>query len=158
MGSGKTTLLGEASDVLVQRQIVHAGVDLDWLAHAPGASPSDLVDRNLAAVAANFAAAGIDRLLVAGAIETRSELERARGAIGAATIVVCRLQAPIAVMQARVANRERGLFAERYINRVAVLEHLLDEAALEDFTIDTTQPSITSLAIEMLRRAGWIEG
>jgi hypothetical protein len=59
-------------------------------------------------------------------------------------------------MQARVATRERGLFAERYIGRVAVLERLLDEAALEDFTIDTTAAPITPLAIDMLQRARWI--
>jgi hypothetical protein len=157
MGSGKTTMLGEASDLLVQRKIIHAGVDLDWLAHAPLTTCADLLERNLAGVVANFKAAGIDRLLIAGAIETRAELERIREAVTAPTIVVCRLRAPIDVMQARVATRERGMFAPRYIDRVAGLERLLDEAALEDFTVDTTAASLTSLAIEMLERAGWIE-
>ncbi len=150
-------MLGEASDVLVQRNIIHACVDLDWLSHAPLTTCADLLERNLAGVVANFKAAAIDGLLIAGAIETRAELERIREAVNSSNIVVCRLRAPIDVMQARVATRERGMLAQRYIDRVAVLERLLDEAALEDFTLDTTSASITSLAIEMLQRAGWIE-
>ena len=29
MGAGKTAVLGEASDILAQRQIIHAAIDLD---------------------------------------------------------------------------------------------------------------------------------
>jgi len=37
MGAGKTAVLGEASDILAQRQIIHAAIDLDALgvAHLP---------------------------------------------------------------------------------------------------------------------------
>ena len=31
MGAGKTTLMAEASDVLIERGIVHAAIDLDTL-------------------------------------------------------------------------------------------------------------------------------
>jgi adenylylsulfate kinase len=156
MGSGKTSMLGEASDVLEQHHVVHAGLDLDWLAHASGVLVADLLERNLAAVAANFAAAGIDRVLMAGAIETRAELERLRQALDAPRIVTCRLRAPLDLMEARVSARERGIHAQRYIHRVRVLEKLLDDEALEDFEVDTGRGSINRAATEMLQRAGWL--
>ena len=42
MGAGKTAVLGEASDILAQRQIVHAAIDLDalGLAYLPLAAPA----------------------------------------------------------------------------------------------------------------------
>ena len=58
-------------------------------------------------------------------------------------------------MEARVRARERGLFAKQYIGRVPVLEKLIDAAALEDFTITTTEAPVTEVAREMLVRAGW---
>ena len=156
MGSGKTSMLGEASDILEQRRVVHACLDLDWLAHTSGVDQADLLERNLAAVAANLAAAGIERLLIAGAIETRAELERIKRAVGVQRMVTCRLRAPLEVMEARLSARERGIHAQRYIDRVRVLEKLLDDAALEDFEVDTGGSSITCAATEMLQRAGWI--
>ena len=38
MGAGKTSVMGEASDLLAQRQIVHAAIDLDAL--GVGRNPS----------------------------------------------------------------------------------------------------------------------
>ena len=157
MGSGKTSMLGEASDILEQKQIVHGCLDLDWLAHVSGVTPRDLLERNIAAAAGNFAAVGIDRLLIAGAVETRTELERIQHAVDAPRIVTCRLRAPIDVMEARVSARERGIHAQRYIDRVRVLEKLLDDVALEEFEVDTGHNSITSAATEMLQQAGWID-
>ena len=69
---------------------------------------------------------------------------------------MCRLCATLPIMEARVTARERGLFAKKYIGRVPVLEKLIDRAALEDFTITTTEPPVTEVAREMLVRAGWI--
>jgi adenylylsulfate kinase len=157
MGSGKTSMLGEASDILQQRHVVHGCLDLDWLAHVSGLPAADLLERNLSAVAANFAAVGIDRVVIAGAVETRAELERIKRAVDVQRIVTCRLRAPLEVMEARVSARERGIFATRYIDRVRVLEKLLDDAGLEDFEIATGSRSITRAATEMLQHAGWID-
>ena len=43
MGAGKTSVLGEASDLLVRRQIAHAAIDVDalGLAYLPAATRSD---------------------------------------------------------------------------------------------------------------------
>jgi hypothetical protein len=160
MGSGKTTMMGEVSDLLTMRGIVHAAIDIDAFgnAHDP-AGAMDLAAmayRNVAAAVRNYAAEGVTTLVMAGAIETRSELAQLRGAVGATDLVVCRLIAPVALMQQRVRAREPGIWQQKYVDRVAVLENALDKAAVEDFSAsnDGTRP-ITDVASEILQRAGW---
>ena len=83
MGAGKTSTLYEASDLLIERNIIHAALDLDALGvgHLDGPKLSDVALRNLAAACANYAASGVRRLIAAGAIESRTELERIRVAL-----------------------------------------------------------------------------
>jgi hypothetical protein len=52
--------------------------------------------------------------------------------------------------------REPGLWQQKYVDRVAVLEDALDKAALEHFSLanDGIQ-RVTDVAGEMLQRAGW---
>jgi adenylylsulfate kinase-like enzyme len=86
MGSGKSAVMAEASDILRTRGIPHAAVDLDMLglAQLPDATPSDeVMYRNLQAVAQNYAAAGVDRLLLARANETPAELKQCVSIVGA---------------------------------------------------------------------------
>jgi len=71
MGAGKTAVLGEASDILAQRQVVHAAIDLDalGLAHLPPAASTDgVMYDNLRAICRNYAALGVKRFLLARAI------------------------------------------------------------------------------------------
>src|SRR5271167_1611097 len=87
MGAGKTAILGETSDVLAQRQIVHAAIDLDafGLAYLPSAVRSDgVMYDNLRSICRNYAALGVERFLVARAIEDRAQLELCREIIPAA--------------------------------------------------------------------------
>ncbi len=120
MGSGKTAVMAEASDILALRGIQHAAIDLDMLgfAHLPsGAENDDVMYRNLQAVAANYVALGVDRFLLARAIENRAMLRRCVEAAGAREVVVCRLTASVDTMQQRVGSRERGLCSDRYTKR-----------------------------------------
>lgn len=158
MGSGKTTVMAEASDILAARGIVHAAIDLDALgiAHLPDGPPDDLQYRNLAAVSANYAAAGVERLLIAVALEDHAMLDRVRMAVPAAEVVVCRLEAPLETLQRRVRLREPGMLQEKLVARAAELEALLDRTRIEDFRVDNEDGSLTKAANEMLARAGWL--
>jgi hypothetical protein len=105
MGAGKTVAMAEASDILVQRQIVHAAIDLDavGLAHLPSAARSDgVMYDNLQSIFRNYAALGVQRFLVARAIEDSAQLKLCLDIIPAANTVVCRLTASIEVMKRRV--------------------------------------------------------
>ncbi len=159
MGAGKTSVLAEASDILALRRIAHAAIDLDALslAHLPTAAATDAVMyRNLESVCENYAAQGVTRALVARAMETREELELCRTVVSAAKTTICRLTASIATMQQRVRMRESGVLQAQYVDRVAILDEILDRAQLEDFTVINEGRSINHVAQERLIKAGWI--
>lgn len=158
MGAGKTTLMGEASDVLTAADIRHAAIELDTLGlgHLPNGS-DNLQARNLAAMWSNFSDLGISRLLLSGAIESESRRDEVRSAIPGARIMICRLRASIPTMQARIRVREPGMLQEEFVARVHTLENALDVSGLADFSIDNENRSITEVARELLRRAGWLQ-
>jgi len=159
MGAGKSSVLAEASDILTLRHIVHAAIDLDafGLAHLPSADATDAVMyRNLQSVCQNYAALGVTRLLLARAMEERGELALCLNVVSAAKTIVCRLTAGIATMQQRVKQRESGILQQQFVDRVAILDAILDRSRLEDFTIVNEGRSINDVAQEMLIKAGWI--
>ncbi len=158
MGSGKTTVMAEASDLLIEEGIPHAALDTDGLGvvHLANAATGDLAFRNLAAVWANYAAAGVRRLLLAEALESAARRERLREAVPGAEIVVCRLRAPLQTMQQRVRLREPGMLQETFAARVAALEKVLDSVQVEDFLVDNGDRNVTEVAREVLVRAGWL--
>ena len=159
MGAGKTTVLAEASDILALRQIAHAAIDLDalGLAHLQAATCNDgVMYNNLRSVCENYAALGVQRFLLARAIEDRAQLERCRDIIPATNMVVCRLTASIEAMKRRIEMRESGVSQREYIARVTKLNVILDRARLEDFTVSNENRSLSDVALEMLVKAGWI--
>ena len=159
MGSGKSAVMAEASDILTLRSVPHAAIDLDMLgfAHLPvGAGNNDVMYRNLQAVWQNYEALGVDRLLLARAIENQAELDRCLGAIAAEDVIVCRLTASIAAMQQRVAARELGVDRNKYIERVTTLNDALDHALLENFAVTNEDKPLTEVAKEVLERAHWL--
>jgi hypothetical protein len=159
MGAGKTAVLGEASDILAQRQIIHAAIDLDALgvAHLPSETRSDgVMYDNLRSIYGNYAALGVQRFLVARAIEDGAQLELCRAMIPTANVVVCRLTASIEAMKRRVEMRDLGMLQHEYVARVAKLNLILDRARLENFAVVNEQRSLTDVAYEMLVKAGWI--
>jgi len=158
MGAGKTAVLGEASDFLAQRQIVHAAIDLDafGLAHLSAARSDDVMYDNLRSICRNYAALGVQRFLVARAIEDSAQLKLCRDIIPAVNTVVCRLTPSIETMKRRVQIRELGISQPEYVTRVAKLNDILDRARLEDFAVTNENRSLTDVALEMLVKAGWI--
>ena len=159
MGAGKTTLLAEASDILALRHIAHAAIDLDalGLVHLPSAPNGDgVMYRNLQSVCNNYASLGVRRLLLARAVEDRAELELCRGIVSAIDTVVCRVTAGMEAMQQRVRIRESGISQNKYFDRVAKLNAILDRARLENFTVTNENRLLTEVAQEMLITAGWI--
>jgi hypothetical protein len=159
MGAGKTSVLGEASDILALRQIVHAAIDVDALgvAHLPSGARNDgTMFANLRSVCQNYSALGVQRFLLARAIEGQAQFELCCEAVSATNTVVCRLTASIEEMKRRVAMRESGVSHRKYVARVAKLNGLLDSAGLEDFTVENENRSLTDAAMEMLVKAGWI--
>ena len=147
MGAGKTTILSEASDILSSAGVVHAAIDLDTLgiAHLP-ADARELMFRNLASVWSNYHSAGVTRLLLAEAVESREDLNRICAAIPEAEITVCRFLASMETAERRVRNREPGMLQAKLVSRVTELEQILNRANIEDFAIANDHGSVTKVA------------
>jgi hypothetical protein len=159
MGSGKTTALGEASDLLAASGVAHAALDLDALnmVRLPVSLAERVTLQNLAAIFANFRNAGVQRLLLAVAVESRDALEQLRSAMPGAECVVCRLTGDVATMEERVRAREPGMLQAEFVGRVKDLDAVLAKAAVETFTVSNgAGRSITDAARELLDRAGWL--
>ena len=112
--------------------------------------------RNLESVCRNYASLGVTRLLLARAMEDRAELESCRRIVTAANTTVCRLVAGIDTMQQRVKTRESGILQQEFVDRVPILDAILDRATLEDFAVINENRSLSDVAQEMLIKAGWI--
>ena len=141
------------------QKIPHAQIDLDALGGAylaGGVRSNGRMYENLASISQNYARLGLTRFLVARATESRAELEECRRAVGATETIVCRLAATDETMQKRVAERERGVFRDKFVQRITKLTEILDKASIEDFTVSTEGRSVTDVARELLWRAGWI--
>lgn len=160
VGAGKTTVAEAVGDVLVERGVHHAIIDLDWLRRcwpAPAGDPFnvDLCLRNVAAVAANAREAGSDLLVIAGVIETRDERDRMERAVGV-PLTVCRL-----VIDAEVARRRLVLrhhvdqqSLNWHLNRVAELDRILEEAGLDDVVIPVGTRTPRDIARDILVAIG----
>lgn len=160
VGVGKTTVAYEAGSLLEAAGVAHAGVDLDALSWCWPPPPDDrfnarLVLRNLAAVWANYAAAGAERLILAWVIEAREELVGIREAVPGARITTVRLRAANAALLARVEGRELGAGREWHLRRAVELAALMERRRVEDYLIETDGRDVTEVAREVLHRVGW---
>lgn len=159
VGVGKSTVLVEIHDVLASHGVPHACVERDALAYSwppRGYFNEDAALENLAAVWANFRAAGAERLVVAGVVERAADLDGYRRAVPGARITVCRLTAAAATRAARLRGREVGAGLEWHLRRTEELEAILDAVRLDDFAVDNDARPVREVATEVLARAGWL--
>jgi len=158
MGSGKSAVLGEASNILAERNIEHAAIDVDalGLSHLSfGASDTVMWD-NLRSLCRNYSERGVKHFLLARALETATELRLCQEIVPAKDSKVCRLTASMAVIQRRVELREPGISGGAYMARVAILNSLLENAHLEDFIVRNEARPMTEVAMSVLKKAGWL--
>ena len=149
------------SELLWRVHEPHAVVDVDELCRGvlPGGTSDfnrSLAVRNLAAVWANFAAAGVRRLILVRVIQSRDDLDLYVQAIPGCDLVVCRVTADRATITRRIREREPGL-ARPFLTRVS--EELDDSIAALDvpgFVVENWDGrSITDLAFEVLEQIDW---
>ena len=157
MGAGKTAVMGEVSDLLLARGIQHAAIDLDMV-QTPllgGAQSQQVYLKNVTALFNNCRAAGIERFVVACAIENATQLAELASAAEADTVVVCRLTAAHQTMAERLRVREPGLRQHEFVQCASHLDAILDRADVEDFSIVNDGRRLTEVAAELLERSAW---
>jgi adenylylsulfate kinase len=162
-GVGKTTTLQALGALLAERGLPHALVDFDHLSLAWPAPPDDPFNwrlglRNLADVAVNYRAAGIDRLAVASVLTSRSDADALARAIGAERMLVCRLRADPRTVETRLRQRHASQAPWElpwFLERFTALQNELDAAAIDDVVIDVDDRSPTAVAQEILAALDW---
>lgn len=157
VGVGKSAVLSAADVELVKSGRRHATVELDeivrfWPPRAAGQPSRPLVYRNLAALWSNFAEADADRILLAGLIESRSDIRDIEDAIPNAAITVMQLRASLPVLENRVRRREFDP-ADELSGARWWFTHM-ERAPIGDHVVDTDGRSVRDVAVEVLRIAG----
>jgi hypothetical protein len=162
VGVGKTAVIGAITDLLKKTAARFASIDLDQLSYAYPPAPGDdrfrsgLMFTNLASVWRNDRAAGAERLVLAGVIESRDDLARYQDAIPGAQITVVRLRASDGVLQERLLRRETGDGLAWHSARARELGEIMDRAAIEDLLVETDGRTLNEIAREVLTRAAWL--
>jgi hypothetical protein len=103
-GSGKSTVAEEIADLLEQRGLPYALMDLDFLVWFDAGSrdaESRVLRQNVEALAANFRAAGVRLFVLAGASRDREEVDALSAALGFPLKVV-RLTVPLPEIERRL--------------------------------------------------------
>ncbi len=161
VGAGKTTLAREVGELLRSTGVTSAMIDLDSLSYiSPGADGDRFngrfVLKNLMAILPNYAAAGVDHLILARFLAGVAELDAYREAIPDGELFVCRVIAPAATIERRLREREHGVAQGFLLELSGHLERETAATNLEDFIVDNgDERSITEAARDVLVRAGW---
>jgi adenylylsulfate kinase len=161
VGVGKTTTGVAISDILDHQGIAHALIDQDmlrWSSPRPMDDPFNIAVglRNLAAVWANYRAAGTERLILVDVVETGDELAGYRTAIPDATMQVVRLIASLPAILRRLEGRESEASLAWHQRRAPELIAIMDRNQVGDLHVDTEGRTSSDIAHEILKRAGWL--
>ncbi|HWC22169.1 MAG TPA: hypothetical protein VG502_07725 [Flexivirga sp.] len=153
VGAGKTTTAYAIGDLLRERNISHAVIDLDefhrlWPPPEGDPFKQQVELANLRAVAANYRAAGATYLVLAGVVlHDRTRYEKALGE----PVLLCRLRPQLDLVGARlIARHEPGDERDWHVRRAPELEKLLDAAATADLTIDVADETPAQVAARVL--------
>lgn len=160
LGAGKTSTGYEVSNILAERDVPHAFIDLDALTELYPRPDDDRFNtrvmlRNLKAVWGNYADAGARVLVLARVIEDMDELDGYSTAISGAAITVVRLTASTETMVERIRMREAGSALEWHIARTVELAEKLDSKHIGHFVVSNDGRPLRDVAEEILELAQW---
>jgi hypothetical protein len=124
-------------------------VDLDWLGWVVPGPVDGLIARNLAAVWPNLRAAGVERLVLARALDRPEELDDIRSAVSGIELTVVKVNASPETIAKRLRRRDTGAVLEEHLRQE------LDLAPVEDLEIENDGRPIREVAEELLRRLEW---
>lgn len=153
-GAGKTVALTALSDALVADRVEHAAVDVDEVAWAYPFPTLEQRCEHLRACCDSHRRAGQQVLLVAEVIESPGHLRDVFDAIGAAELMLVRLEARLATLRQRIIAREppgwHGL--DHLLAETEPLHRALPQLDGMDLVLDTEQLGWAEIA-ERIRAA-----
>jgi hypothetical protein len=154
VASGKTAVAQEMVSIAEERGLAAAAIDLDWLGWSTGGTlrPNELIGRNLAAVAANYAAAGIERIVLARAYVGETHLGAIKGSLPGWKLAVVSLEASRETLEVRVRSRDTGAELEHHLGHIAEGHQRLAGAK----AVLNEERELRDVALEVMRIGGWI--
>lgn len=163
-GVGKSTVADAIGGILTAAGFVTAVIDTDALAQF-GPPPErderlgssfydELKCLNLAAVWANYKAAGARFAVVSASVDSASLRRRYAGSLAGCEVQMVRLVAATETVRERLRDRGGDVPLERHLRTFTEQEARLAAAAIEDFTILNDGPAVL-VAREVITRAGW---
>ena len=163
VGVGKTATASALAVLLRESGVPHAVIDTDeirrsWPAPHGDRFNTQLQLANLTSLSMNYRSAGSRVLIVSGVVEAADMVQRYRAAAGGHRMIMVRLTAAYPIREARITSRHAGDSAGAlwHLQRTVELDRILDDAGLEDFTVDTFDKDLDSIAREIWERAAWL--
>ncbi len=159
-GSGKTTTCWEIREILRDKDVPHALVDLDnirWC-HVPGARDRynrKLVLKNLSSLWRNFSEEGATHLVLSGVVENQAEITALEGAIPGAWSQVFRLRLGDDELERRIRQRDQGRGLDRNLARARELSKTMAENNLGNHVVDANR-ELAEIADEIIGLSGWL--
>jgi adenylylsulfate kinase-like enzyme len=161
LGSGKTKLASNIRDLLTQRKMRCAFVDVDALCEMDPAPVDDrynqrLMFANLSAIWPNYEEVGVEYLVLARVVEDVSDRHRYVKSLNGADVKIVRVEASANTRRARLTEREpEGFWRDGHLRRTDDLARTLQDLNLDDFVVQNDGRLIVDVAAEVLRFLKW---
>jgi gluconate kinase len=161
IGAGKTAIATDIGEILRERGVTVAVLDLDWLGWLCRATEvdedvEDLIIQNLKAVWPNFIAAGAERFVLARVLQSRAHVDSLSGAIPEADMRVVRLASPPELVERRLRARDSGAVLEEHLVETQRFAAELEEARAEDLIVTNDERPLREVSLELLASVDWI--
>lgn len=159
-GVGKTACADAVSDLLSERDLRNAVIDMDalrWAYPGPKEDPFNVAFglKNLKTIWPNYAALGIEYLILPNVVECRSELEALLQAVPDSTVTLVRLETTLERLLQRLNRREVGASLEWHKKRSLELQEHFAQNQIEDYLVRNDDRSLREVAEEVVRK--WLE-
>ena len=159
IGTGKTALGQDIGEVLSERGMAAAIVDLDWLGwvtvEPSGSTYYDLILANLKAIWPNLMAAGARYYVLTRALTQAEELARLRSVVPA-ELTVIRVTASPQTIERRLRARDTGAVLEEHLAESASMAAVVDRAAEDSVVVSNDDRPIRGVSLEVLSLLGWL--
>lgn len=155
-GAGKTSVAQTMSEILRQRDIANAVIDMDYLAKIYPRKHIGIMYKNLASIWPNYEAIGGIKIIIPTYMQV-GEYEIITEAAPAKSTQVCEVLAPTSVLEERIKEREKREFQIK-LHLDYLYQYDSNGPTKEQITFTVTNHNKTKeeTALEILQKAGWI--
>ncbi len=161
IGAGKTWVAEAVADLLIERAVGHALVDLDWLGNvSPPPDPTDPHNMKVQIDAfsralQSFLDAGVERFVLTATLESRGQRDLFVDLVRPTELLVVLVSASPEVVHDRIRRRENSerLLAD-FLARTDALAGTIESAGFHDLVV-RNDPGAPDPATEITRYLGW---